>query len=334
MAELTQDQALAERLEQLFAPALFADGLGGILLGELLLRDLPVDHPRRPAVAWRWLELRLALDPAGVLAQIDRDPPPTDAEGRCQRVPIAAMLACGHYDRAADALAGDADHSPAAQVLRGQLAVAQGDAATAEAHLVAARATATDPEDRAAALLWSLEAASRRDDAVAVTTWAAELDQLLAAHGAETSRQMLAMQTLVAQIANRGEFLAPVFATWADQAKQALCADVAEEQAQLGPIPRHVHAAYRKLRARPRELEAALLNVAGLQVRAEQREEALATLTYAARLAPRLLPADAAARWQEVLAGFRAQLGAERCAEYDAYLRLREETFLATMRAT
>lgn len=330
----TRDEVIAARLTEAFAPALFADGLGPAFAAELLLRDLEADHPRRAAVAWRYLELRLPFAPSEVLAQLDDAPPPPDEEGRSRRVPIAAMLACGHYDRAAAALAAEDERDAATAVLRGQLAMALGDAPTAETHLAAARATATDPEDRAAALLWSLEAASRRGDRDALVGHAAALDELLAAHGAETSRQMLALQAMVAQLADRHEFLAPLFGQRADQAKQALCADVAEEQAQLGPIPRHVHAAYRKLRARPRELEAALLNVAGLQVRAEQREEALATLTYAARLAPRLLPADAAARWQEVLAGFRAQLGAERCAEYDAYLRLREETFLATMRAT
>lgn len=333
MVALTREEAIAERLAQVFAPALFADGLGAILAAELLLRDLDRDHPRRAAVAWRYLELRLTLDPTGVLAQIDAGGPPADDDGRHRWVPAAAMIACGELVRATAALVTAPD-VPMVATLRGQLALASGDRDGAERHLAAARATATAPEDRAAALLWSVEAASRRGDRDAVVAHAATLDELLVAHNAATSQQMLALQAAVAQLPDRGEVLIPLFARHVDDAKAALCSGVPEEQAQLGPIPRHVHAAYRKLRGQPAALEAALMNIAGLQVRADQHGEALATITYAARLAPRLLPAAAAARWAEALELFRAQLGDERRRALDEYLRVREETFLAAMRAS
>lgn len=327
------DDGLAERLDKAFAPALFAESLESLLHAELLVRELPTDHPRRAAVIWRALELRVTFDPAGVLAQLDADPPPPDDGDRPRRVPIAAMLACGELDRAsAELAAAGFETTPAWDVLRGQLALARGDHALAERHLARARTAATGIEDRAHALMWSMEAAGRARDQQALTLHATELDRLLGAAGAPTSQQMVALQALVSKLDNRQLIMAPLFAARAQEAKDALGQGIAEDQATLGSIPRHVHAGFRKLRDDPRALEAALLNIAGLQVRADQKGEAYATIAYAARLAPRLLPAEAAERWRASLARFRDVLGPEQVRASEAYLTMREETFLRTMR--
>ena len=328
----TPDDGRDERLAKAFAPALFAESLDALLNAELLVRELPTDHPRRAAVIWRALELRVTFDPAGVLAQLDADAPPPDDSDRSRRVPIAAMLACGELDRATAELAAFGfETAPTWDVLRGQLALARGDHAGAERHLARARA-ATDLEDRAHALMWSLEAAGRARDQDAVAHHAIALDALLGAAGAPTSQQMVALQALMAKLDQRQMIMGPLFASRAQEAKDALCEGIAEDQAMLGTIPRHVHAAFRKLRDNPPALEAALLNIAGLQVRGEQKGEAYATIAYAARLAPRLLPPPAAERWRASLARFREVLGPAQVRTSEDYLAMREETFLRTMR--
>lgn len=331
---MTPDDVLADRLARAFAPALFADSLDAWIAADGLVRDLPVDHPRRAAVMWRALELRTAFDPLGALTAIDREPPPPAADERWRRVPVAAMIAAGELGRAEAELLVAGDRGGAAwDTLRGQLALARGDLVAAAGHLTRARAAATDVEDRAHALLWSLDLAGRAGDGAAIAAHADALDRLLATAGAFTSRPMVALKARVAMLGEQqGMVLRALHASYAEEAAARLCEGVAEEQAQLGPIPRHVHAAFRKLRAEPLRLEAALLDIAGLQYRAGERGEAYATLAYAARLAPRLLGDAGAERLRASFARFREVIGAAQVAEHEAYLRQREDTFLRTMR--
>ena len=330
---MSPDNVIADRLARAFAPALFADALEAWVSADRLIHDLPAGHPRRAAVIWRALELRTMFDPVGVLTELDRNPPPPDDDGRWQRVPVAAMIASGELDRAAaELIATAARTEPAWDTLRGQLAVARGDLAAAAPPLERARAAATSVEDRAHALLWSLELAGRARDLASLAAHADALDRLLADAGAVNSRAMIALEARVSMLGDRQWVLGPLYAAHAEEAKQRLCEGIVEEQAQLGPIPRHVHAAFRKLRGEPLRLERELMNLAALQYRAGERGEAYATLSYAARLAPRLLGPEAAARLREGFARFGEVIGPAQVAAQEAYLREREETFLRTMR--
>lgn len=323
-----------ERVAELFRPALPLEGTAQWMIGEVLLRELAGDDARRAAVWWRTLELRVRYDPLGALARLDGAPAdrPTGAEPPdADRLRAEAALATGDFARARTLLdAHAARTAPAWQLARAQLAIADGRLDDAIDLAAAAAAATDDPEWKMLAVCWRGEACARagRGDAVAAAR------EELKALGERGGISYLAadLHLAIAATPQRDQLQTLEWGRRADDAIARLCDGVADDAATLGPIPRHVHAAFRKHRAAPARLEAELLAVMGLQHRARRPGEAYATIHYAAELARRLTPGAPATRLADALAAYEDVLGPDGTAAQRAYLDERAAAFLRAAR--
>lgn len=325
------DALLGDPRQLLFAPALLWDVQRALLAGELLLRTAAADE--LPAIRWRTIALIARLAPVEAQRRIDAAPAGEAAGERAALVLAETALALGELERARSLVADGA--GPAWERLRAQLALADGrfaDARAASERAIAGLADA--PEELAAALVQRMRAAAELGDAAQARQDCERAIALCTTHAATLSVAVLQAELpLLAAGDARVAVLATARGLAVDAAKAALTEGVDVDQASLGPIPLHVHAAFAR-RYQDRALFVReLLDLAGLQHRAEQRGEAYATLHYAARLATRFPDVEVRELLAEAVRGYEALLGADEAARVRGYLGEREAVFLAAMRA-
>jgi len=326
-----------EHRAALFGPALLYDIGGPLLSGELLLRELAADDPERPAVLWRTLQLAARLDPLGTSLRVAAaGPPPPEQADLARRVEVEAALGSGRLDDAERLLDG---HPPTGPWLRLAAMAARARGRHRDALALCDQAVeqlgdgAELVEELAATLLVRAGCAGELGEPERARADSQRVVELCTAHDAHISVQVAQLTAAVegAGLA-RDEILAVARTEAVDQAKARLTEDLDVDQASLGPIPLHVHAAFSRHYRDRQQMIRDLLDLLGLQHRAGQLGEAYATIHYAARIASRFPDPEVTRVLTEACRAYEELLGPDELARQRAYLDERAETFLATMR--
>ncbi len=307
---------------RLYAPALLADVFDAIAAGTSLVAALPPRSAERDRARLRLESLWVRVDPRGVLDRLMAEPLPAAISDEQDGLKAEALLELDEHQDAATLIARHAETTPRWELLRARLDHAQGRPSEAFARLDALLAgDRLDPETRATALSFRFRYRALAQKLEEAARDVAELRVLCNQHDAVLSEEIVRGIGLHAVNPVRVAALRWRAAEIVDQTIAGLKDGIAQTQAQLGPLPLHVHALFMKLRDAPERLLSLVVRLAGAQFLAGRKYDAWLTMYYADQLAARLLPERYAAETAEGLDALRIQLGDE---EVAACERLRE----------
>jgi hypothetical protein len=301
------DRGLSARL---YAPALLADVFDAIAAGTMLVAALPRRAAERDRARARLESLWARVDPQGVLDRLMSDPLPPELADEQDALKIEALLELDEKEDAATLLARHQERSPRWELLRARSEFGQGRSDEALARLDAILALQPlEPELKATALSFRFRYRALAQRLMEAGADVVALRDLLDEYGAVLSELIVRAIGVHAINPVRIPALRWRAAEVVDKTIMDLTDGVRETQAELGPLPRHVHALFRKLRDAPERLVSLAVRLAGAQFLAGRKADAWFTLYYTDQLAARLLPERWSKETAEGLDELRLQLG-------------------------